>query len=925
MEIYDVKFNGWRNPIGYRMDRIICSWKVRDVLGHNQENAKIEVSTKSDFREVLYSKEGKFLNSLGEKIEIETKPCTRYFVRIVVNTDAEEIVISETQYFETGLMNEEWKAQWIGLQCDDYKNDDFYPVFNHEIMLDKSIKNARLYICGLGLFEAYIDDEKVGTDMLAPFLNDYQEHVQYCTYDITNSFERKPESNRHILKVFLGDGWYKGRYGLDGKKNKFGGEFRLIAQIIITYLDGTCKMIGTDDSWEYQRSFLDRADIYDGEIQNYLRLIEKQSIPQKAVIIKPDIKLVERYSLPLHAMEDIPVKEVIHTPAGELVLDFGQNFAGYVECNQMVPKGEKLKFEFGEILQESNFYHDNYRSAISEFVYFSDGIQRVIRPLFTFYGFRYVKVTGFQEIDPNLFTGKAMYSEMERTGLIETSEKKINKLYENTVWGLKSNFLDIPTDCPQRDERLGWTGDAQVFCRTAGYHMDTAAFFQKYLSDLRTDQVRNKGKVGAYFPNFNKEIYSAVWGDAATIIPKMLYEYYGNIDDLKENYPLMRDWVNFISEKDKEQGSHYLYDFGFQFGDWLSLDGKTEQSMIGKTDTAYIASVFYYLSACYVAEAAKVIGRNEEFKKYNNLSENIRKSILREYFTPAGRLAVDTQTGYILALKSGIYIDKQKLLKEFMKCLDRDCYRIKGGFVGAPLLCMVLAENGLIKQAYDFLFFDKYPSWLYEVNLGATTVWERWNSVLPNGKISGTGMNSLNHYSYGAVSEFLYRHVAGIQPILPGFRKVKLEPKPDARFRHFNCNYESAVGKIVSKWQILDNGDIKLEFEIPFGATAEIHLPGLDTQPEEVMSGVYEYQYKPGIDYRILYSENTRIEQLVSDKRAVELLQEIYPDLRYNMDIDDLEFASSTLQHIKNMAGITGQVPGKLDHIIKKILELKWE
>lgn len=925
MEIYDLKINGWKNPVGYRLEPPVCSWKVRGARGHEQEYAKLEVSVCEDFREVIFCREGKELDSLGVTIDLKLEPYTRYFYRITVRTETEEEATSRIQYFETGFIGESWEAEWIGLQSEDSSDEGFYPLFSKKFTVGGQVKSARMYVCGLGLFEAYIDGNKIGDDLMPPFINDYKEHVQYCTYDITTRLNDGREGAEHQIEVILGDGWYKGRYGLDGQKNKFGDKFGLILQLRLRFEDGTIRNIGTDKSWSYRKSFLDRTDLYDGEIQNYLRMSEKEWEWKAAAVISMPVRLTERYSLPLHAMEDIPVKEVKQTPRGETVLDFGQNFAGYVECKQIIPREVQLKLEFGEILQDGNFYHDNYRTAKSEFVYISDGAERTIRPYFTFFGFRYVKVSGPDRIDAEAFMGKAVYSEMDRTGFIEISEEKINRLYENTVWGLKSNFLDMPTDCPQRDERLGWTGDAQVFCKTAGYHMDTAAFYQKFLRDLHSDQKRNGGRVAAYLPNFQSEICAAVWGDAATLIPYMLYEYYGSREALKENYPLMKEWVDYIDGEDRKRGGRHLFDFGFQFGDWLALDGRTEQSMVGRTDTAYIASIYFFMSAHYVSEAAGELGLEKEAREYACLSEKIRSAVLEEFYTPSGRLAVNTQTAYILALKSGIYRERQKIVDGLLNCFKKDCYRMKGGFVGAPMMCTVLAENGLSQMAYDLLFFEKYPSWLYEVNLGATTIWERWNSVLPDGKISGTGMNSLNHYSYGAVSEFLYRHAAGIQAVKPGFRRARLEPKPDARIRWLHCSYESAAGRFVSDWEIEKDGHLKFHFEVPFGAAAEIKLPGRTGEAIEVTSGTYEYRYLPEQDYRQLYNENTRIEQMAEDERAVKILQEIYPELTCGMEITDLEFATTSLSEARFMGGLTGQPGEKFDDLIHRISQLKRE
>lgn len=914
MIIYDVKINGISNPMGMLFDTVGCSWKVKESKGRKQIFAKIEVSLEEQFQNIIYEKHGEELNSLGEQLEFELQPYTRYYYRIIVEDDLRDKGTSEIAYFETAKMKEIWSGHWIGMN----KVDLFHPEFEKMFTVHGEIERARLYICGLGLFEAEINGQKVGNDLLAPFINDYKQEFQYCTYDISNMLKHQ---NR--IQVCLGNGWYKGRFGFSGQKGCFGQEFLLRAELRIQYKNGKIDVLGTDESWRYRESIYEITDIYDGEKQNYLLSIEKENLWRKAQIKEDNIPLTERYSPPLHEMETLPVMQVLHTPIGETVLDFGQNFAGYVECKQVIPKGKTMTLEFGEVLQDDNFYHDNYRSAKSRFDYISDGKERTIRAHFTFFGFRYVKVTGLKEIQSELFEGKVIYSEMKRTGMIETSNRKINRLYENSIWGMKSNFLDIPTDCPQRDERLGWTGDAQVFSWTAAFHMDTRAFYQKFLKDLRSDQTRNDGKVAIYFPNTFEGITASVWGDIATFLPSMLYQYYGDKTALETNYPLMKDWVDYIYREDKKQGTHNLYDFGYQFGDWLALDGATEQSNYGRTENAYIASAYYYASALKVAEAAKILGIKKDERKYRELSENIYAAILAEYFSPNGRLTIDTQTGYLVALKFGIYRDKQKLIEGLKKRVKADCYRIKGGFVGATMMNTVLAEHGMSDLAYDFLFFEGFPGWLYSINLGATTIWERWNSILPNGKISGTSMNSLNHYAYGSVIEFLYRYGAGIQPETPGFKSIILAPMPDARFTYLNCSYESASGTYVSNWKVNEDGTLSFHFEIPFGAKAKVILPSSQKEAFELKTGKYDFTYQPERDYRFRFSETTRLELLLENDQAKDILFAELPLVKAMYHDNNIENMSKTLLDMKSEEAMLGWPTEKYDTIIEKIKKIQ--
>lgn len=906
MELYSVKINGLHNPIGFISDTLLCSWKVRNSRGKKQKWAKIEVSSDAAFEHIVYSIDGN-LSSLGTKLELQLMPRSRYYYRVTVESDAGETTVSNPHYFETGKLDEPWKAKWIGIP----QNRDFHPEYRRRFSVSKEVSQARLYICGLGLFKAYLGGQKVGDDLLAPFINDYQEHFQYCTYDVTSLLEQENE-----LTVLLGKGWYQGKFGLSCQSHPE-RPYALLAELHIRYGDGTEEIICTDESWQVRNSFVTFSDIYDGEVQDFT--VQRTSWQAAEAVDAPG-KVTERYSPRVRVMERLPVREVIHTPAGETVLDFGQNFAGYVECTQGIPAGQEMKLEFGEILQKGNFYHDNYRTAKSEFTYISDGAQRIIRPHFTFFGFRYVKVSGLDAVDPGCFTGCAVYSEMDRTGYLATGNEKINRLHENTLWGLKSNFLDMPTDCPQRDERLGWCGDAMVFCPTASWLMDTRAFYDKFCRDLRYDQCRNGGKVAIYLPNEFPGLTAAVWSDIATFLPHMLYTHFGSKDTLARHFSLMRDWVDCVRRQDQARGEKYLWDFGFQFGDWLALDGATEQSTFGRTDNHFVSSVYYFASVYYVARAAKELDLAEA-GVYEELAENIRNAILNEYFTPTGRLSVDTQTGYLLALRFGIYRDKEKIVEGFKERYKKDCRQLKGGFVGATMMNTVLADNGMADIAYDLLCYEGFPGWLYAVNLGATTIWERWNSVLPDGSISGTGMNSLNHYSYGSVMEFLYRHGAGIQPLKPGFTAVRIAPKPDARLGKIACTYDSASGRIVSNWEILEDGKIHFHFEVPFGCEAEISLP--EQEVFVVTAGSYDYTIQTKKNYRCFYHSETPVRSLLEDDRAVEILDRYLPGTVQSIDRTDAEAMSKSLNQMRYRAELFRFPTDAYDRAIEAISALQ--
>lgn len=919
MRIKNVRINGMENPTGFDFGTVCVSWKVREASGKEQQNVKIEVSLTESFEEVLCVKEGKELNSAAEKLEFQQNAHTRYYVRVTVTDDKGETAVSEPAYFETGKMEEPWVGKWITTE----KEDTFHPLFVKSFEAKKGLASARLYICGLGLFTAELNGKKVGDEVLTPYYSNYHDEEQYITFDIT---ENVKEQNR--LTVSLGNGWFKGKFGLNNQSNNFGDEFKLIAELRLVYEDGEVQVIGTDETWEYIGSDVEDDGIYDGEIINHLLWKEKENLPKKAVLTEAEGKLVARYSLPVMEMEDMQVKEVIYTPLGETVLDFGQNFAGYVTFRNHLPEGTRIVFDHGEILQDGNFYNENYRSAKSQFVYVSDGRDELVRPSFTYFGFRYVRVTGWPgEAKEEDFTGKALYSKMDRTGYIETGHQGVNRLFLNALWGQKSNFIDFPTDCPQRDERLGWTGDAQVFSGTASFNMDTTAFYHKFLHDLRNEQVKYDGILPGVIPVLdpNGPIFSSVWGDIATILPMVVYEHSGNVETLRENYPMMKDWVDKITKEDKARGQKYLYDFGNQLGDWLALDGRTEQSMEGGTDAYYIGSNYYAMSVQKTATAAEILGYKEDEAYYKDLYEKIKAAIIREYFTETGRLAIDSQTGYIVALYSGIYRDKEAVVAGLKARFYKDCYKLKGGFTGAPILCRVLAENGFEEDAFYFLMQEEYPGWMHCINLGATTIWERWNSVLDDGHLSGTMMNSLNHYSYGAIVEYLYRDVSGLKALEPGFKKALITPLMNGKLKYMNMTYDSAYGEYKVSWKVLKDGNVSVDIQVPFGCSAVIGLPFYEGEVTEVAAGSYHYEYRPIEDLRQRYNHKTMFKDMMHDPEAMKVIERVSPMLMYFLSTGNQDYFYESLQSLEKLSymGFTREIVDNLSAELSKLMDME--
>jgi alpha-L-rhamnosidase len=469
------------------------------------------------------------------------------------------------------------------------------------------------------------------------------------------------------------------------------------------------------------------------------------------------------------------------------VYDLGQNISGIFRLHVHEEKGTHIRLFAGEVLQNGNFYNENLRTALAEYHYVSDGMEKDIVPSFTFYGYRYMKVEGITEPKLSDFEGLALYSDLKETGKLTTGHNKVNRLIKNVEYGQKDNFVDVPTDCPQRDERLGWTGDAQVFSATSCFLRDSYAFYRKYLYDMKTEQDENGGMVPDIIPSLDKPYRScsSVWGDASCIIPWNVYQFYGDRSILEECFDGMKAWVDYIQNIDKDS---HLWKDHFHYGDWLALDHPThkEDVCMGGTYEGYIAEVYYYNSASIVRKAAEILGREEDAKHYRKLEEWLLSELRAEYFTEKGRCAVDTQTGILLGLQYDLIPEKSNMQTCLLQKLNQNENKLQTGFVGTPFLLGQLTETGNEHLAYDLLLNEDYPGWLYEVNLGATTIWERWNSLNPDGSVSSTGMNSLNHYAYGSVLEWICRYAAGLNQAEDGigFQKALIRPYPDVRLEH---------------------------------------------------------------------------------------------------------------------------------------------
>lgn len=842
MIIRKLRTNHIENPVGFAMDQITLSYIAESDFGVCQKAARIRVATDVGMKHVVYdSGMSTEIDSIAFSLPFKPEPATRYYWDVTIEIEAgcetaaggtckeadgsgicgtteEGVIRSEPAYFETAIDMTAIRADFIEAQ----EEMDVAEFFAQATLPEEPVA-VRAYASALGVYELRVDGEKVGDEYLAPASNDYDSWLQVQTYDLDGILT----AGTHEVSMAVAPGWYSGYFGFDGKKEIYGKEKAALLQIEILYADGSRQQIATDERWLARQCAVRYAEIYHGEVFEPGFVSDADCAVRKVEVEKK--KLSPRRSLPIRVMETVPVKEIITTPVGETVIDLGQNMVGWLAFRCHAPEGSRIYLQYGEILQNGNFYRENLRTAKAEYTYISDGQERLVRPHFTYYGFRYVKVEGFKgDLNPGDFVGEVVYSEMDVIGSIETDNPEINRLALNALWGQKGNFVDVPSDCPQRDERMGWTGDAQVFSGTALYNMDAYAFYSKYGYDMMLEQEKYDGCVPMVIPSFHMGPGgSCAWADASTVIPWNVYLYSGDAAILRQQYPSMKMWADYIYRQDEANGGRGLWQTGFHFGDWLALDGTDPNFPTGATDPFYVASAYYYLSTRLTGQAAGVIGYKEEENEYLARADKIRAALQKEYFTEDGDLKLTTQTGYILALAFEFCPEesRERMAGKLSEKIMADGGHLMTGFVGTPYICRVLSEYGFNETAYQVLFYEDCPGWLYPVRLGATTIWERWNSVLPDGSMNPEGMNSLNHYAYGSIAEWMYRYMGGIQPMeeKPGFREIRLTPMPNRRLGKANVCYDSPVGRYVSRWDYTDEG-VKYYFEIPFGAKAHAKL-----------------------------------------------------------------------------------------------------
>ncbi|MFZ1292299.1 MAG: family 78 glycoside hydrolase catalytic domain [Melioribacteraceae bacterium] len=830
-----------QNPIGIDCKIPRLSWEIISeqrnfIQSAYQIKAAYSIEELESDKNLIWNS-GKIISELSNQIEYmgtNLKSSERIFWQVKIwGNDGSQSEWSNPAFWEMGLINKnDWKAKWIEQsENDNLKNGTLCPIFRKEIKLKKEIKYARAYVTSHGLYEFRINGKKISDQLFTPGWTSYNSRLQYQTYDVTQNLT----SGENSIGAILGNGWYKGPMKWDYAPNNYGSKLGLLIQIEITYKDGSKETNISDESWKCSTGPILMSEIYDGE--KYDARLEKTGWDNKNY----DDSAWEKVSVANYGYENLiasegpevkvtqtiyPIKKFI-TPNGELVFDFGQNMVGWVQFKLKGNAGEKLTLKHGEVLdQDGNLYLANLRKAKQMIEYtFSGGEEEIFEPHFTFQGFRYVAVTDYRdEISLNDLVGKVIHSDMTPTGNFECSDSLINQLQKNIQWGLRGNFLDVPTDCPQRDERLGWTGDAQVFAPTACFNMDAASFYSKWMKDFIPDQLSD-GRIPHVIPNIlPNEGGAAGWADAGIIVPWTVYLNYGDKRILEIQYESMKKWIEYLKGR---AGDSYLWNTAVGYGDWLAFATTRSDYPGATTDKDLIGTAYFYYSTSLMNKIALVLGKNKDAEDFSILMSKIKNSFQKEFITSSGRIASNTQTAYLLALAFDLVPENfkagaAKRLADDVKGFGH----LTSGFLGASHIAKVLTDFGYDDLAFKLLFRKEYPSWLYPVTKGATTIWERWDGIKTNGTFQSEGMNSFNHYAYGAVGKWLYSDVAGIElnENIPGYKNIIVNPHTNENLKFAKAEFNSIYGKIKSSWKNVDN-IFKLELEIPANTTADIFLP----------------------------------------------------------------------------------------------------
>ncbi len=831
-------------PMGLNARSPRFTWHIEQG-GGMQSAYRLQVATQESFDAPVWdsqwtrSGESSQVPYAGEALA----PRTRYYVRVQLQDGAGEGAFSAPTYWETGLMDAH-AARFITPYGKKSPKLGPCPFLRREFTLRRGIVRARAYATAFGMYELSLNGKRAGGEYLSPGFTSYNHRTQVQCYDVTAHV--KPGKN--AVAALLGDGWYAGNIGWQKQFHVYGDRPAFYLELWVDYADGKSEVVCSDKHFRWAFSAINSSGIYAGEEYDARAEragFDRAGYPSEGLLpvreLRADLScLVGQEGPPVRVTQALKPRRMLTTPGGATVLDMGQNMVGRLRFCVRGPAGASVTLTHFEVLdKDGEVYLENLRSAKQRVRYIKkgDGPER-FAPHFTFQGFRYVRLEGFDAPRLSDFSGEVMHSDMERTGHFSCSSAELNQLMSNIVWGQRGNFVDVPTDCPQRDERLGWTGDAQAFVRTACFFYQTQAFFEKWLRDLSADQ-RPDGAVPHVVPNVlgAKNAGSSAWADAAVIVPMELYRSYGDMRVLRQQYESMKAHVGYM--QGAARGGLYWAD-GHHFGDWLGLDAH-EGSYVGATDKPLIATAFYAHSALLLAKAAAILGEEADAQRYGELAAQVRARFCHEYLTPSGRLACPTQTAHVLALHFRLVPDASRPgLAAALADMVKQAGHLTTGFIGTCYLCHVLAEAGYPDLAYQLLLRREYPSWLYPLEKGATTMWEHWDGIKPDGSFWSRDMNSFNHYAYGCIADFIIPYVGGVvQPEGDaGYRSVTLIPRPQSSMTHASTSLVTPQGELSFAWQ--DAGSVlRCEAVIPPNTKATLVLP---TKTVELAPGVHRIE-----------------------------------------------------------------------------------
>ena len=754
------------------------------------------------------------------------------------------------------LQREDWVASWISpvtLVDPDRSAPAVHLRRSFELTGgDGQVVAARLYVTSVGVHTVELNGGPVGDHVLAPGWSAYRHRLRYDTHDVTDLLV----DGLNAIGIVVADGWWRGHLGFDGRRCIYGDRLGALAQLEVEWADGRRHVVvATDEGWRATTGPITGSDLYDGETHDARLDLGAWSTAdhddagwEPVERFAPTVgRLCVPSSPPVRRIEELEVREVLTSPSGAVILDLGQNMVGRMRFTVEGPAGTEVTLRHAEVLEHGELATEPLRGAKATDRYLlRGGGPETWEPSFTFHGFRYVEVTGWPgELEPSAFRGIVLHSDMARSGHFSCSEPLLDRFHENVVWGMRGNFLDVPTDCPQRDERLGWTGDIQVFAPTASFLYDVDGFLSDWLEDLRADQAAD-GTVPSVVPDvpgLPLPPGAAAWGDAATVVPTELHRRYGDVGVLAAQLDSMRAWVDHVAER---AGSRRIWDGDFQFGDWLDPTAPNDRPWQGRTDASIVATAYFARSADLVARAATVLGLPEVADRYERLAAEVRDAFRHEFVTPAGRIMSDSTTAYALALAFDLVEDpelRRRLARNLVRLSRESFFTITTGFVGTPLVLPTLTEVGYLRDAYALMLQTERPSWLYAVTMGATTVWERWDSLLPDGTVNGSGMTSFNHYAFGCAAQWLHETVAGIVPAAPGMRELTLAPRPGGGLTHAEATLRTPYGRVACRWRV-EGTTVEMEVEVPANSRAEVRRPGLEDEPVAVGGGTHRWTYE---------------------------------------------------------------------------------